>query len=383
MHAVDAYLRRHSGDRSLPVLLETLLRYVKHVVATKQAAAYADLLSAAFDIFDVVLGAPGATATMRHRLAYQLISDRTIECLLVWDSQSGPSVPLLVIQAVLKVVPSVFAHLGERLTGLLHAFSESTVDTLLDRLIALLRLATPAVVVADAEGATTAVLAASTLNQLVLQVPRFPIYLLRLELPGATLPANAEETLALSHEEAVMLLNEYEFDEQLEETVYLNWPEDIWDVMRQAREKNPQILDRTQTLEAIDGVSPARAKDVKVPRPAADGSVAKVKAQPALLYALLFLTRYLVSDLVRLHLTGPDEPPDTEGVQSLAPKVFQDVIAALDLADAPRVRFDVLVADIEESVGAVADAFGAETEYEDDTGAEGESGEEGGPGPSP
>jgi len=32
------------------------------------------------------------------------------------------------------------------------------------------------------------------------------------------------------------------------------------------------------TLEAIDGVSPARAKDVKVPRPAADGSVAKVKA---------------------------------------------------------------------------------------------------------
>jgi len=197
------------------------------------------------------------------------------------------------------------------------------------------------------------------------------------------LPADAEETLALSHEEAVMLLNEYEFDEQLEETVYLNWPEDIWDVMRQAREKNPQILDRTQTLEAIDGVSPARAKDVKVPRPAADGSVAKVKAQPALLYALLFLTRYLVSDLVRLHLTGPDEPPDTEGVQSLAPKVFQDVIAALDLADAPRVRFDVLVADIEESVGAVADAFGAETEYEDDTGAEGESGEEGGPGPSP
>jgi len=29
--------------------------------------------------------------------------------------------------------------------------------------------------------------------------------------------------------------------------VYLNWPEDIWDVMRQAREKNPQILDRTQS----------------------------------------------------------------------------------------------------------------------------------------
>eukprot|EP00667_Euglena_gracilis_P022754 EG_transcript_25450 len=142
--------------------------------------------------------------------------------------------------------------------------------------------------------------------------------------PATEPSAEVERALASAREEALFLLQEQEFDEEQGREVYVNWPDDVWPLMQSMRSQGlSYIITQKQTMRALQRVRDVRLVTLAREKPVNADLINEVKKQPTLLYALLFLSRYVASDLARLRIATHNE---TVEPRELASGAFEAAI---------------------------------------------------------